>query len=191
MYQQAQRWIRARCFETMVEDLRMLPREFAGRKAQPIAMVIDSRTLQSTSESGAQAGYDRAKRRKGSKVHAAMDTLGNLLALQVTPAHEQDRAQVCELARQAQEMTGDHVELALRGSGLYRRSGSRSGGTTRHRAGGGETYRGKTRLCALAAALGGRAQLRLGGAARFLRLARDYERLATTLGRSPASRNPR
>jgi transposase len=39
IYQQAQRWIRARCFETMVEDLRMLLREFAGRQAQPTAMI--------------------------------------------------------------------------------------------------------------------------------------------------------
>ena len=90
----------------------MLLREFAGRKAQPTAMVIDSRTLQSTPESGARAGYDGGKRRKGSKVHAAVDTLGHLLALHVTPADEQDRAQIGELARQVQEMTGDHVELA-------------------------------------------------------------------------------
>ena len=30
--------------------------------------------------------------KKGSKVHAAVDTLGHLLALHVTPASEQDRA---------------------------------------------------------------------------------------------------
>ena len=78
VYQQAQRWIRARCFEAMVEDLRMQLREFAGREAQPTAMILDSRTLQSTPESGARAGYDEAKRRKGSKVHAAVDTSGNL-----------------------------------------------------------------------------------------------------------------
>ncbi|MBV9258909.1 MAG: transposase, partial [Ktedonobacteraceae bacterium] len=42
-------------------------------------------------------GYDGARRRKGSKVHAAVDTLGNLLTLLVTPANEQDRAQVSKL----------------------------------------------------------------------------------------------
>lgn len=68
VYQQTQRWIRAGCFETMVEDLRWLLREFAGRKPQPRAMIADSRTLQSTPESGARAGYDGAKRRKGPKV---------------------------------------------------------------------------------------------------------------------------
>ncbi len=45
-----------------------------------------TRTLQSTPESGARAGYDGARRRKGSKVHIAVETLGHLLALAVTPA---------------------------------------------------------------------------------------------------------
>lgn len=52
-----------------------------GRKESPTAAIIDSKTLQSTPESGARAGYDGAKRRKGSKVHLAVDTLGHLLAL--------------------------------------------------------------------------------------------------------------
>ena len=112
VYQQTRRWIRAGCFEIMVEDLRSLLREFAGRKPRPTAMVVDSRTLQSTPESGARGGYDGAKRRKGSKVHAAVDTLGHLLALHVTAANEQDRAQVEKLAQQVQRITGDHVELA-------------------------------------------------------------------------------
>jgi hypothetical protein len=47
---------------------------------------MDSRTVQSTPESGARAGYDAAKRRKGSKVRVAVDTLGQLLAVVVTPA---------------------------------------------------------------------------------------------------------
>ena len=38
-------------------------------KGQPTAACIDSRTLQSTPESGARAGYDGAKRRKGSSSH--------------------------------------------------------------------------------------------------------------------------
>lgn len=91
VYPQTRRGRRAGCFEAMVEDLRMLLREFAGRKPQPTAVVIDSRTLPSTPESGARVGYDGAKRRKCAKVHAAVDTLGHLLALQVTAASEQDR----------------------------------------------------------------------------------------------------
>src|SRR5438270_6159900 len=78
-------------------DLRMILRLADGREANPTATILDSRTLQSTPESGGRAGYDGHKRRKGSKVHAAVDTLGHLLALRVTAADEQDRAQVGEL----------------------------------------------------------------------------------------------
>ncbi len=60
----------------------------------PSAVIFDSRTLQSTPESGARAGWDGAKRKKGAKVHLAVDTLGQLLAVQVTPANAQDRDQV-------------------------------------------------------------------------------------------------
>ena len=84
-----------------------------GRNEEPSAAIFDSRTLQSSPESGHRAGYDGAKRRKGSKVHLAVDTLGHLLALHVTPANEQDRAQVGQLAAAVQEVTGDHVELAF------------------------------------------------------------------------------
>jgi transposase len=43
----------------------------------------------------------------------AVDTLGNLLALLVTPANEQDRPQVAALAKHVQEVTGDSVEVAF------------------------------------------------------------------------------
>jgi transposase len=81
VYQQTQRWLQADVFANIVHDLRELLRIAAGRKARPSASVLDSRTLQSTPESGARAAYDGAKRRKGSKVHIAVDTLGHLLAL--------------------------------------------------------------------------------------------------------------
>ena len=69
--------------------------------------------MQSTPESGERAGYDGGKRRKGSKVHAAVDTLGNLLTLLVTPASEQDRDQVEALSAAVQEATGQSVEIAF------------------------------------------------------------------------------
>jgi len=105
VYQQTQRWFKAGCFEAMTHDLRMLLRLAAGRAATPTAAVMDSRTLQSTPESGERAGYDGAKRRNGSKVHLAVDTLGYLLTLHVTAADEQDRAQVEQLAQAVQEVT--------------------------------------------------------------------------------------
>lgn len=67
-------------FEALVADVQSIVHEWAGRKGQPMAICIDSRTLQSTPESGGRAGYDGAKRRKGSKVHISVDTLGHLLA---------------------------------------------------------------------------------------------------------------
>ena len=82
-----------------MHDLRMLLHEYAGRQGQPSAVALDSRTIQSTPESGARAGDDGAKRRKGTKVHTAVDTLGHLLALHGTPANKQDRAQVAHLAQ--------------------------------------------------------------------------------------------
>jgi transposase len=113
VFQQTQRWIAAGCFEALAHDLRALVRLGQGRKVEPSAVVLDSRTLQSTPESGQRAGYDGAKKKRGSKVHAAVDTLGDLLALVVTPANEQDRAQVRRLARAVQAVTGQHVQVAF------------------------------------------------------------------------------
>lgn len=112
VYQQAQRWYAAGSFEAMVDDLRAVLRVAKGRAAQPSAAILDARTLQSTPESGERAGYDGHKKRRGSKVHLAIDTLGHLLALHVTPANEQERAQVGELCEQIQAVTGGSVELA-------------------------------------------------------------------------------
>lgn len=113
VYQQSQRWFKAGVFEAIVDDLRILLRVAAGRAEQPSAVIFDSRTLQSTPESGERAGYDGGKRKKGSKVHIAVDTLGHLLALYVTPANEQDRAQVQEIAQQVQQITEESVEVAF------------------------------------------------------------------------------
>ena len=112
VYQQTRRWLAADVFTTIIADLRVLIRLGHDRTAQPRGVILDSRTLQSTPESGARAGWDGAKRRTGSKVHVAIDTLGHLLALYVTPANEQDRAQVAALAKAVQEATGETVTLA-------------------------------------------------------------------------------
>jgi transposase len=113
VYQQAQRWLAAGCFEAIVDDLRAILRVAVGRDPQPTAVILDGRTLQSTPESGHRAGFDGHKRRQGSKLHAAVDTLGHLLAARVTPANAQERAQVEALAKEVQEVTGNTVELAF------------------------------------------------------------------------------
>ena len=78
VYQQTQRWLAAGVFEALVQDLRRLLREAQDRAPEPRVAILDSRTLQSSPESGTRAGYDGYKRRNGSKVHLAVDTLGYL-----------------------------------------------------------------------------------------------------------------
>src|SRR3954454_8802390 len=128
VYQQAQRWLAAGCFEALAEDLRAVLRQLAGRAAEPTAAILDSRTLRSTPESGPRAGYDGAKRKKGSKLHMAVDTLGHLLALHVTPANAEDRGEVERLARAVQSATGESVDLAYVDQGY---SGERAANAAR------------------------------------------------------------
>jgi transposase len=113
VYQQTQRWLAAECFEAMTDDLRALLRAAAGRNPQPTAVSLDGKTLRSTPESGHRAGYDGYKRTRGSKLHAAVDTLGHLLAARVSPANAQERAQVADLADEVQRVTGNTVEVAF------------------------------------------------------------------------------
>ena len=179
VYQQFQRWVRAGCFEALVHDLRVVLRAQAGRAAQPTAMILDSRTLQSTPESGARAGDDGAKRRKGAKVHVAVDTLGHLLALHVTPANEQDRAQVGELAAAVQRITGQHVEVGFVDQGYTGDTPAQAAAAhgirlevIKHT----EAKRGFVLLPRRWVV-----ERSFAWAARFRRLARDYERLPQTL----------
>ena len=179
VYQQMQRWLSAGCFEAMVHDLRVLLRAYAGRDVQPSAVVLDSRTLQSTPESGARAAYDGAKRRKGSKVHAVVDTLGQLLAVHVTPANEQDREQVERLAKAVQDITGQSVELAYVDQGYTGErpeKAARKHGMRLHVVKHTEVRRGFVLLPRRWVV-----ERSFAWAARFRRLARDYERLAQTL----------
>jgi transposase len=179
VYQQSQRWLRAGVFEAIVHDLRALLRLAVGRAPAPTAVVLDGRTLQSTPESGQRAGYDGHKRRKGSKTHAAVDTLGHLLALVVTPADEQERAQVEALARRVQDVTGESVELA------YVDQGYTGPGPAAEAA----AYGIRLEVVRHAEAKRGFVLLprrwvverSFAWATRFRRLARDYERLPDTL----------
>lgn len=117
VYQQTQRWIQAGVFEDMVDDLREVLRVALGKDKLPKAAIVDSQTLRSTPESGHRAGYDAGKKTKGTKVHVAVDTLGNLLTIVVTPANEQDRAQVDQLCHDIQEVTGQNVTVAFADGG--------------------------------------------------------------------------
>ena len=158
VYQQTSRGLGAGVFESMVHDRRALLREVAGRKPAPSAVILDSRTLRSTPESGPRVGYDGAERKKGSKLHIAGDTLGHLLAAHVTPADEQDREQVGRLAQAMQEATGESVELAYVDQGYTGDQPAQDAAEAeRH----GLRPQVVARLCAAAPPLGGRVLLRL------------------------------
>jgi transposase len=179
VYQQTQRWFKAGVFEDMARDLRMLLREIEGRPPQPRAAILDSRTLQSTPESGSRAGYDGHKRRRGSKVHLAVDTLGQLLAVLVTPADAQDRGQVKALTEKVQAATDESVEVAFVDQGY----------TGEQPAADAQAHGIRLEVVKLPTAKHGFVLLprrwvverSFAWMARFRRLARDYERLAETL----------
>jgi transposase len=179
VYQQTQRWLRAGVFESLVHDLRAVLRLAQGRNEAPSAVILDARTLQSSPESGARAGYDGAKKRRGSKVHIAVDTLGHLLALSVTAANEQERAQVDALARQVQLVTGETVALAYVDQGY----------TGDQPAADAQAHGIRLEVIKLPEARRGFVLLprrwvverSFAWAARFRRLARDYERLPETV----------
>jgi transposase len=179
IYQQTQRWLKAGSFEAMAHDLRAVLRRALDRKEEPSAVILDSRTLQSTPESGGRAGFDGHKKRKGSKVHAAVDTLGHLLALHVTPANEQDRAQVAELAQAVQAATEQNVEVAFVDQGYTGQEPAEAAAEAGIRLEVVKHHQAKRGFVLLPRRWV--VERSFGWAARFRRLARDYERLATTL----------
>ncbi len=179
VYQQTRRWIAAGVFEQMAHDLRQILRLMDGRAPDPSAAVLDSRTLQDTPESGGRAGYDGAKRKKGSKIHIAVDTLGHLLALHVTPANRQDRAQVQALAERVQEATRQSVELAYVDQGYTGEDPARAAEESGMRLEVVKLPRAKRGFVLLPRRWV--VERSFAWMARFRRLAKDYERLPSTL----------
>jgi transposase len=184
LYQQTQRWLKAGVFEEMIHDLRVLLRLSKERTSEPTAAIVDSRTLRSTPESGSRGGYDGHKNKKGSKVHAAVDTLGHLLALRVGPANEDDRKELEKLSEEIlseeiQEATGENVELAYVDQGYTGEKASESAAehgirleVVKH-----EEAKGGFVLLPRRWVV----ERDFAWASRFRRLVKDYERLPETL----------
>ena len=179
IYDQSRRWFSAGVFDAVVQDFRQFLRLARGKEKEPSAVIFDGRTLQSTPESGPRAGYDGAKKKRGSKVHMAVDTIGHLLALLVTPANEQERAQVRELSEQVQAVTDGSVELAFVDQGYTGDDAQR------------DAAENDIRLEVVKKAEGQKGFVLLprrwviersfGWMARFRRLVRDFERLPEVL----------
>ena len=107
-----------------------------------------------------------------------MDTLGHLLALVVTPANEQDRAQVGQLAQAVQAEVTEPVKVAFVDQGYTGDQPADAAAeqgiellVIKHH----EAKRGFVLLPRRWVV-----ERSFAWAARFRRLARDYERLATT-----------
>ena len=161
-------------------DLRSIIRVAQGKQGQPSAVVFDGRTLQSSCESGPRAGYDGYKRRNGSKVHMAVDTLGHLLAVHVTPASEQERDQVDALCQAVQQATGLTVEKAWvdqGDTGQSAKAAAAQDGIALEVVKLSEAKKGFVLLPRRWVV-----ERSFGWLARFRRLARDYERLPDVLG---------
>jgi transposase len=154
-------------------------RAACGRRPQPSAVVVESRTLRSTVESGQRAGVDGQKRVRGSKVHAVVETMGTLLALAVTPANEPERRRISALAQRAQEVTGETVQV-LYADAAY--TGEETAAAAQEQG---------LRLIVVQRPEGSHGFVLLpkrwvversfAWVSRFRRLARDYERLPATL----------
>ena len=177
--QQRQRWLKAGVCATIVQDLRAGLRLAQGRTAEPAAAIFESHTLPSTPERGTRAGYDGAKRRRGAKGQTAVETLGPLLAVHVTAANEQDRHQGQELAQQVHYVTGAAVDMAYVDQGYTGEQDAQDA----------QAHHMQLEVVTLLEVKQGFVLLPTRWmiersntwAARFRRLARDYEQLAETL----------
>ncbi len=112
-------------------------------------------------------------------MHIAVDTLGHLLALTVTPADRGDREQVAALAEHVQEVTKNNVELAFVDQGYTGENAAEAAkqhGLRREVVKHTEAKRGFVLLPRRWVV-----ERSFAWAARFRRLARDYERLDTKL----------
>ena len=87
-----------------------------GRQAQTSAVVLNGRTLHSSCERGPRTGYGGDKRKRASKVHMAVNTLGHWLAAHVTLVNEQVRAG-SGVGTSGQLVSGQSVKLAFADQG--------------------------------------------------------------------------
>ena len=84
------RWSQDWTWKFIHDTLRDYVRKTEGRKGAPTAAIIDSQSVKTPDQAGAR-GYDAGKKVSGRKRHVAVDCLGLILAMMITPASVQDR----------------------------------------------------------------------------------------------------
>src|SRR5205809_2509151 len=90
VYGYYRRWTQDWTWRFIHDTLRDCLRKTEGRKVATTAAIIDSQSVKIADQAG-ERGYDAAKKVSGRKRHLAVDCLGLILALFVTPAGMQDR----------------------------------------------------------------------------------------------------
>ena len=86
------KWAADGTLERIHDVLRERVRVAAGRRAAPSAAVVDSQSVRAADTvPRASRGWDAGKKVNGRKRHLAVDTMGLLLVVLVTPACVQDR----------------------------------------------------------------------------------------------------
>ena len=112
-------------------------------------------------------------------MHAAVDTLGHLLALHVTAADEQDREQVETLAEAVQQITGESIDLAYVDQGYAGENAAQAAAQHGIQLEVAKHTKAKRGFMLLPRRWV--VERSFAWAVRFRRLARDYERLANIL----------
>jgi putative transposase len=90
VYGYFRRWSQDLTWTLIHDTLRDYLRQTEADQVAPTAAIIDSQSVKIADQAG-ERGYDAGKKVSGRKRHVAVDCLGLILAVMITPANIQDR----------------------------------------------------------------------------------------------------